>query len=168
MTMADVFKILFIIVGSCAISVCYWLLFEALTPSVVERARKRYVEKPVRNLLLGIVFCGTPLLTGLGMAQAPGQLKTVGFGIVFALVLLGLMGSTGLVRHIGVCLSRPSGEDQPWRHVIRGGSVLSIACVLPFIGWFVLIPAVLVTGVGAAVVALWTGRGEKADVAAAS
>jgi len=37
----------------------------------------------------------------------------------------------------------------PWRRVLRGGVVLSFAFLLPVIGWFVLLPWTLVSGVGA-------------------
>jgi len=37
----------------------------------------------------------------------------------------------------------------PWRRVLRGGTVLSFAFVLPVIGWFGLLPWTLVSGVGA-------------------
>jgi hypothetical protein len=59
------------------------------------------------------------------------------------------MGSAGLCDRIGAGLPGDTDARQPWRRVLRGGIVLSFAFVLPVIGWFVLLPWTLVSGVGA-------------------
>ena len=81
-------------------------------------------------------------------------MKLAGIIVLFAVALVALLGSAGLARHIGMRL--PSGRDatEPWRPVLRGGIVLSICFVLPGIGWFVVLPYALITGFGAAMVAL--------------
>ena len=39
----------------------------------------------------------------------------------------------------------------PWRRLLRGGMVLGLAFVMPFLGWFVLLPWSLASGLGALV-----------------
>lgn len=150
MIMADVFKILFLILGTLIVLVSYWLLFEACAPRIVENCRQRYAQKPWRNLLLGLAVGLPATVLGLVMASGAGALfKFVGIAVLLALVFLGLLGSTGFVRHIGLRLTSPRDAEEPWRRVLRGGTILSLTFVLPFIGWFVVLPYTLITGLGA-------------------
>ncbi len=158
MIMADVFQILFIILGLLITIVCYWLFFEAFTPRLVSRARHEYEQHPVKLLFRGLLWGVPTLLLGIALVSAqPPPAKIAGFAILLSLVLLGLLGSAGLSRHIGQRLSSPIDTEQPWRRVLRGGTVLSITFVLPFLGWFMILPLTLVSGVGAAVTALRRG-----------
>ncbi len=154
MIMADVLKIFLIIVGLLIAFVCYWLLFEALAPEHVKRSQVAYRERPWKVLLSGL-GAGIPLtLLGLAMANAgAAPVKLVGVVVLFAVVLVALLGSAGLARHIGLRLPTARDASEPWRPVLRGGIVLSVCFVLPGIGWFVLLPYALITGVGAAVMA---------------
>lgn len=149
MNLADVFTVTFVILGFLIVFNCYWLIAEALFPQLVGRATARYGERPIQTTLLGALI-GVPIFV-LGMATAGkgGPLKLIGFISLTAPALAGLFGSAGLARRIGAGLMSPLDESQPWRRVLRGGIVLSIAFVLPFIGWFVVMPAVLASGVGA-------------------
>ena len=155
MIMADVFQILFIILGLLVTIVCYWLFFEAFTPRMVSRARSEYERHPVKLLFRGLLWGAPTLIAGIALVSAqPPPAKIAGFAILLSLLLLGLLGSAGLSRHIGQRLASPIDTEQPWRRVLRGGTVLSITFVLPFLGWFMILPLTLVSGIGAAVTAL--------------
>jgi hypothetical protein len=65
------------------------------------------------------------------------------------LILPALLGSAGLAERLGTGLSSPADEARPWRRTLRGGLVLAGMFLLPFAGWFVLLPLVLVSGFGA-------------------
>src|SRR5439155_11312271 len=67
--------------------------------------------------------------------------------------LLGLAGSAGLTYRIGEGLPSPVDETQPWRRVLRGGIVLAISFLLPFVGWVIIPLWVLVSGLGAFILA---------------
>lgn len=154
MIMADVFKILFLVLGTLTTIVSYWLLFEAMAPRMVEGARQAYEERLRRTLWVGLLVVLPALVVGLGLANAPVALfKLIGVTMLMLLVLTGLMGSAGLTRLIGRRLASPDDEAYPWRRVLRGGIVLAISFVLPLIGWFLVLPLTLVTGVGATVLA---------------
>jgi hypothetical protein len=158
MIMADVFKILFLILGSLIITVCYWLLFEALFPGAVERARAQYESRPVRVTLAGLLI-GAPLFVlGLAMANGAALVKLIGITLICSLIFLGLLGSTGLTRLIGTRLASAADSDFQWRRVLRGGTILSITFVLPVIGWFFVLPLTLASGVGSLVLAWWEAR----------
>lgn len=156
MIMADVFKILFPVLGILISFVTFWLLFEAIFPGAVERSRREFERHSLRALLVGILFAGPILFIGAGLiSNGNPAVKIAGFATIFALVCMGLLGSAGLTRHIGARLSSPLDAAQPWRRVLRGGIVLSLTYLFPFVGWFFILPVSLVSGAGAAVMAVW-------------
>jgi hypothetical protein len=150
MIMADVWKILFLILGTQAVMVSYWLLAAALFPDALRRARTAYDQRSGRVTVTGLVTAIPTLLAGAGLLQAPNPLlKLIGGVLVSTPVALGLVGSAGLCDRIGAGLPGEADARLPWRRVLRGGIVLSFAFVLPVLGWFVLLPWTLVSGVGA-------------------
>ncbi len=152
MIMADVFKILFLVLGTLTTIVSYWLLFEAMVPRMVEAARQAYEQRLRRTLWVGLLVVLPGLVVGFSLANAPvALLKLLGVTMLMLLALMGLMGSAGLTRLLGQRLPSPDDETYPWRRVLRGGIVLAICFVLPLIGWFLVLPITLVTGVGATV-----------------
>lgn len=158
MIMADVFKILFIILGILITTVAYWLLFEALFRRVVERASVVYEANPYKVVLVGAIV-GVPLfLASLGLLQSAAGLKLFGAVLMSALLLVGLIGSAGLARLIGSRLASSTDSAYPWRRVLRGGIVLSITFVLPVVGWFFVLPLTLASGVGAVILSRWGQR----------
>ena len=156
MTMADILQVFLLILGGLILVVSYWLLFEALAPRWVERSRKQYAERPFRVVFMGIILLVVPLLVTLIIIQSPA--KAIGFFMLFALILIGLLGSTGLARHVGTQLNSLGDEQQPWRRVLRGGAVLSVSCVMPFLGWFAVLPLILISGFGAVSLSIISAR----------
>lgn len=160
MIMADVFKILFPVVGTLMSFVCFWLLYEAIFPAAVERCRVAYMRRPIRAVLLGALITAPTMFVGLSLIGIANPVtKFFGFTILCFLMLLGILGSAGLSRLIGVRLASIGDEHQPWRRVLRGGIVLSITFLFPVVGWFLVLPVTLVSGVGASVLAWWSARG---------
>jgi hypothetical protein len=154
MIMADVLTWFLIVVGLYLVLACYWLGAYALFPAAVERCRERY-GRPVRATLVGLAVLAPVLVLGLagvkaGVRGAPGALLK---GLLLLLVLPALLGSAGLALRIGSGLPSDVDGRQPWRRVLRGGLVLAPMFLLPFLGWFILLPWALVSGFGAAVLA---------------
>ena len=150
MIMADVWKIVFLVLGTQIVMVSYWLLAAALFPNALIRTRQAYDTHAIRSTLTGILVT-VPLL-GVGVVLLQGAhplVKLLGAVILSAPVVLGLMGSAGLGDRIGAGLPAQGDALQPWRRVLRGGAVLSFAFVLPVIGWFLVLPWTLLSGVGA-------------------
>ena len=149
MIMADVLKIFLIIVGVLTVYVTYWLVAQALFPVVVERARHQYA-KPVKVTLIGLVAALLPVVVGAAVSNMPNPvMKLLGVTLMVVPALLGLVGSAGLAQRIGAGLPSPADEQQPWRRVLRGGILLALTFLLPFVGWIVLSLWTLVSGFGA-------------------
>ena len=152
--MADILKIVFIVLGNLAIYVNYWLLAQGLFPGLVERASRQYAH-PVKLSLVGLAAALAPVVLGLIMANLPNPLaKVVGLTLLVAPGLAGLAGSAGLALRIGSGLNSPLDATQPWRRVLRGGLVLVFCFLLPVVGWIILPMWVLVSGLGAFLLAL--------------
>ena len=149
MIMADVLKIFLIIVGVLTVYVTYWLVAQALFPAVVERARYQYA-KPVKITLIGLLAALLPVIVGGAISKLPNPImKVLGVTLMVIPTLLGLVGSAGLALRIGAGLPSPADEQQPWRRVLRGGILLALTFLLPFVGWIVLSIWTLVSGFGA-------------------
>lgn len=154
MIMADIFKILLLVVGILTIYVSYWLLSEALFPETVGRASLHY-GRPLRITFIGLAVALVPVVLGLVLSRMPNPLlKLSGLTLVIVPAMLGLAGSAGLALRIGAGLKSPLDEAQPWRRVLRGGIVLAFTFLLPVVGWVILPLWVLVSGFGALLLCL--------------
>jgi len=158
MIMADILKIFLLIVGLLTVYVSYWLIAQALFPRLVERARERYGQ-PVKITLIGLAAAALPVLLGVIIANLPNPaLKLTGVTLMLIPALLGLVGSAGLTLRIGTGLPSPADAQQPWRRGLRGGILLALTFLLPFVGWIVLPVWTLVSGFGAFILSVKAGN----------
>jgi len=149
MIMADILKILLLVLGILLIYVSYWLLAEALFPALVERACRQYA-RPFKITFFGIAVALVPVVLGLILSNLPNPIfKLAGITLLVVPAMLGLAGSAGLTLRIGAGLRSPVDETQPWRRVLRGGIVLALSFLLPVVGWFIIPLWALVSGLGA-------------------
>jgi hypothetical protein len=165
MIMADVFKILFLILGTLVTIVAYWLLFRACFPMLVERVRDVYEQRPWRAHVVGTAIAAPSTLFSLGLMDATaGGAKLTGVALATLVAAAGLLGSAGLAVLVGRRLRAGDGSA-PMAEVVPGGAVLAASFVLPVLGWFIVLPLTLAGGVGALLLALWRGRRPAAPAA---
>jgi len=151
MILADILQWFLLILGAFLTLNAYWLGARALCPNTVARARSQYELRPVRVSLIGaLITFPTALLAILLASKVPHPVVQMGaVGLLLVLSLVGLVGSAGLAERIGQGLPSPHDASQPWRQVLRGGLVLGLSFLMPFLGWFLLLPWTLISGVGA-------------------
>jgi hypothetical protein len=165
MIMADILKIVFIILGILIVYVSYWLLAQALFPKLVESSSRHY-GRPVRITFLGLATALPPVVLGILLSKTPNPLlKFIGVTLLILPGLLGLIGSAGLTFRIGVGLPSPTDPAQPWKRVLRGGIVLAFTFLLPVVGWIILPLWVLVSGLGAFILAAREQKKERTQAA---
>lgn len=165
MTVADILQYLLLIVGSWLTLVAYWLATVALTPRLVERCAARNGGHPVRDTLVGLVIALPLAVLGLVAAKQLGEVAVpVVLGCWLLAVMGALVGAAGLAQRIGAGLTSPLDAAQPWRRMLRGGMVLGLVFFLPLLGWYVLLPWALVSGLGALVGSLGAQRQPRAPL----
>jgi len=152
--MADILKILLLILGGLLIFISFWLAAEALFPALVERARDQY-RRPWKLTFAGLAMVGPLLALAFGLTKIANNplLNIAAFTVLGLVLFAGFAGSAGLAKRIGAGLPSPTDDTQPWRRVLRGGIVLTLTYLLPFIGWLGLTIWTLVTGFAALVFA---------------
>jgi hypothetical protein len=153
MIMADILLWTLIILGTYIVFVAYWVGAYALFPALVERCRASYGTRPVAATFLGLAILLPAIAIATVVTKAlPHPVVTIPvIGATLVLALLCLIGSAGLALRIGAGMTSPVDATQPWRRLLRGGMVLGLAFVMPFLGWFVLLPWSLASGLGALV-----------------
>ena len=154
MLMADTIAILLAVVGFLLSLQGLWLFCRALWQNKVIASATRCGRNPIKSFLAGIAVTLVMIvaIALVGQAGQPGQL--LGFGIVSLYVIFSGIGVAGLATHMGQRLSSPADDRRPWAATVRGGVVLNLAYVIPIVGWFVIFPASIVLGAGAATLAL--------------
>ncbi len=157
-TTANVLLWFFLTVGFFLVFLSHWLVGISLFPDYVAKCAAQY-RRPVVVTLIGLlamvvpIFLGTLLLKGL-----PPFLKWIGLLIVFAPILGGLLGTSGLALRIGQGMPAPGDDSQPWKRVLRGGTALALTFLLPILGQILAIPLILASGLGASILTLSTRR----------
>ena len=160
-TTADVLRVLLLILGAMLFFQAYWLAGAGLFPRLVGQARDRY-NTPIRTTLIGLAVVVPTFFIGIfWLANKDNNIvKIIGIVIGIVPLMLGAIGSAGLCQLIGLGLHAPGDQSQNWRRVWRGGWVLNFCYLLPFIGWFVILPWGIISGCGAFVTSL-AGNGDQ-------
>lgn len=133
----------------------WFLVATALWPAFVARAAGATAERPVLTFLLGVPGTLALLFVSVALTSAPGGAARA-LGLLFAGAAIGfaLTGAAGVALRVGRALPSPGDAEREWPRVLRAGVVLELAMLLPILGWFLVFPATVVLGVGAATMAL--------------
>jgi hypothetical protein len=137
------------------------LALNLLLPRLTERAATRLEATPRISFVLGAVISGgvalvAAIIGAVGVPAVSGVLGVLGLGVY-------AMGAAGMARLFGYRIGAAIGETRFLRDTAVGGVMLALACLLPFVGWFLFFPFVLALNIGAATFALlgWMPRKQK-------
>ena len=155
MTIANVLTVFLVILSLMLVFQAFWLFGTALFPRLIGQARDRY-NTPIRTTLICLAVVVPTFFIGISWLQNIDNIIVKIIGLVIGVVplILGAIGSAGLCQLIGLGLPAPGDQSQNWRRVWRGGWVLNFCCLLPFIGWLVILPWGIISGCGAFVMSL--------------
>jgi hypothetical protein len=140
------------------ILLAHWVAAVGLFPQATENFAAQYTQRPLRAILYGIlIFVAFVVMVAIGSKIPVPGLRNIIVGATILLpLLIAFIGSSGLALRIGRNLTGPA---EPWRHVLRGGVMLALTFITPILGYFVLLPIGLVSGLGAFVLARpWKAR----------
>lgn len=148
------------------IFICLMALFivvHALFKGWVEEVKLHARDAAGRSLAIG--FVNALLLTALSLGfWALGEnsgapvFAVVGLILMVALIIGMVFGLTAMVILVS---ERVFPEGRGWRQLAGGGSLLVLASLTPYIGWFGLFPYVVFRGLGGVIMTLagaWRAR----------
>ena len=125
----------------------HWLVASGMFPKATAGFVRVYDERPIRALLLGVVTYGPIFVLLLNTAKLPGTVPRIAMnGVGLISLLIAFAGSAGLALRIGRNLSA---DTSRWQQCLRGGLMLGLVFITPFIGWGFLLHAGLASGFGA-------------------
>ena len=159
LTSAVVFAIALFLFGTALTLAAGMLTAAGLFPEFAGRCGER-LRRPVRCFLVGVgVVVGVVLFMGLAknLGELGNLLMLVAGG---GAVLAGVAGAAGLVERMA---SGGGAGVDGWVARRRAATVLALSWVIPVAGGFVLLPACLLMGLGAAVMSV--RKGERGRVA---
>jgi hypothetical protein len=126
-------------------------------PKPVARARQKLEATPMRSFLVGFINVLSwlvILILWFVWTQYKGGPDVLAYVIGTALAVLLLIGIIipgipGVVALAGLTGSRWKASASPLGQDLRGGLLVVLACLTPYVGWFILTPALLCTAIGA-------------------
>lgn len=123
-----------------------------ILPGAVDAAAARLGEQPGRCFgrgLLRVALIGSAVFALL--AAPAGPLKMLGVLLGFSALAWAAIGAAGLATVMATRL-RADGASGigPWTAFLAGAVTMELAAVFPAVGWFVVLPLLLLTCVGAA------------------
>jgi hypothetical protein len=154
--MSDIFRLFLIILLMTAGLAAYFLVINALFLGRGTRTRTIAQTMTGRSFGIGFVnfiFFAVIALVLLSIAENTGPvlrvLLTIPALLILALLAIGLsLGLAGVAALVG---ERIFPDLSMWKQTLWGTVCLSLACALPFVGWFLLLPYVGFVGIGAVI-----------------
>jgi hypothetical protein len=147
----------FIHLGVILVVCAYYALSAALAPNLTEKARIRFARRPWLPALIGLAASVPWVAASLILMSAPlGGLKFAGATLGTLWVLLALVGGAGIAQHIGQ--GSTSGGGETWVRSMRGGLFITLTWILPLVGWMIMLPLTLASGVGCLVLGMFPMR----------
>lgn len=163
MMLADTMAIFFVILGLLLAFPSMWLLARALWPNLVLQASEDLGNGLWKSFLTGLPMGVVAFFTFAVLAdqKAGGPANFTAIMIACLFLMFASAGVSGLATRIGERLLASSSEMKPpWKATLRGGTVLGLSYLLPFVGWFLVLPVSVVIGAGAALRSLLHLKGK--------
>ncbi len=158
--MTDILRLFFIIILLTIGLAAYFLVIGALFANRVIRAQRVINQMPARAIGVGLVnflFFGVIAMILFSVAEnTNGAIKVILTSPALLItVLLAITLSLGLAGMVNVLGERILPEHSSLKKSVWGSVLLTFACALPFVGWFLLLPYTALLGFGAVILGLF-------------
>lgn len=135
----------------------YFLVFGALFSNRVAKTQQIIQQLPGRSFWVGLVnFLFFGVIVMLLLAISENAENVIRFILIPPAVVitavLAIILSFGLAGMANLVGERIFPDQSAWRKTLWGTVILAFACALPFVGWFLLLPYVSLTGLGSMIV----------------
>jgi glucan phosphoethanolaminetransferase (alkaline phosphatase superfamily) len=157
--MDNVFNILTVILFGGLSLLAFFAALRLLLPKPIQQTQQVLENSGGRSLLLGLVnfiFFGLVAVLGVWLSERTGSILAGIFvllsGVItLAVTFLTLIGLVALANMLGTRIKK---DAAPFETILRGGALLILAGLAPYVGWFLFTPLASWTGLGAAITAL--------------
>lgn len=154
--MTDILRLLLILLLLTVSLGAYFLVIGVLFPSRVTKSQRALNQMTGRSFGVGVInffFFGVIAIVLFSIAEnasgvARGLFVIPALVITAVLTLLLSFGLAGVVNELGMRLFP---DQTVTKQTLWGSIVLTLACGLPFVGWFLLLPYVAFLGIGATI-----------------
>ena len=161
--MDNVFNILLVILFGGLSLLAFFAALILLLPKTIQQTQQALESSGGRSLLLGLVnfiFFGLLATLGVWLSEKTGGVLAGIFvllsgAIALGIAILTLIGLAALANLLG---TRIKVDAAPFETILRGGALLILAGMAPYIGWFLFTPLVAWAGLGAAITTLLRKR----------
>ncbi len=147
MTIADVFAVVVGLALLCGGLAALAVLLQTLFPNAIARAADHAGNRPVRMGFLGgfafVFFFLSIVIAG----------KLPGIGHLFALTVLltglstAMLGGAGVIRRLSEKLPQNQ-HSNGFIGLLQSAAILELTFLIPFVGWFVILPATFAVMLG--------------------
>lgn len=158
--MNDIFRLFFIVTFLTISLTAYFLVIGALFANRTTKTQRVLTAMPGRSFGVGLVnflFFGVIALVLFSLAENAGSFIKVILTLPALLItaVLAIMLSFGLAGMSNLLGERIFPEVTLWKRTLIGTAILSFACALPLVGWFLLLPYAGFVGIGAFILGLF-------------
>jgi hypothetical protein len=153
--MTDVYIVVFTLIGILLSLPGLLVALNLLMPNVTRHAAARLDQHPYQSFGLGLFVTSIFLAFILITANiAFGPVRAMSFFATFIGMGIGTLGAAAMSRLLSQRLTKLAHPTSELTNLVRGAVVYELACLFPLVGWFVFIPLVGVTVMGAAALGL--------------
>jgi hypothetical protein len=167
MLMADTITVFLVIVGLLIVFPGLWLLCTGLWPDRVNDCTDLCKRGLVKSFFVGLGITAVTAVIVIGLSKANSSIGgPAAIGVVCLYLVYANIGVAGLSTVIGSRLPSPDDAGRPWKATIRGGIVLELSCLIPILGWFVILPIATIIGCGSTTRTLLKRKAKPTDLVA--
>lgn len=161
MVLADVMAVVFAVLGLLLALPGLWLLCRGLWPEQVQVAENDCAKALWKPFLVGLLPGGL-VFAVVSQSGAMGPIGGIlAIGLLSIFVVYASVGIAGLATLVGKRLASPRDIERPWLATLRGGVIVEVSCLIPFVGWFILLPLAFILGSGATTRTFFASRRAK-------
>jgi hypothetical protein len=149
MSIADVFLaiISLILLGMAFPSLLFLLTLSF--PKLVEQTKEEIEKNALRNFFRGILIFGLTAILLVSFFNMPGPSKLLALLIFLITLSTTMIGGAGLINHLANKYEIFSKSQKSVTNIFYSTFFLELAVLLPFVGWFIVLPATFCLMLGA-------------------
>lgn len=154
-TIGDVFSIVAALIGVCLTGGAMVLGCALLFEGKAARARQICERTPWVGFVTGLALSTVFGVLSVALLKAPLPIsKLMGTALYLVLMALATVGASGVATLLSERVAAMDRTLSRYATLIRACGIISIACVFPLIGWFLVGPVLVICSVGYGAIAL--------------